>query len=102
MPDPFRIMCTRYAGILEDADHDPMAGSKRLSHTNLSWMLAQVAINCQTWPLDKTGCWLGFVQGCLAMQGLIDVDAERDWSRPILHDYYVSTGIRIPDTLENI
>lgn len=37
------------------------------------------------YPFDKMNRWMGFVQGVLAAQGIIDVDAERDVTRPLLH-----------------
>ena len=34
---------------------------------------------------DKANRWLGFVQGMLTVAGLIQVDAERDYTRPLFH-----------------
>lgn len=39
-------------------------------------------------PFDKLSRWLGFVQGVLAVQGIIDVDEEREFTRPIFHQLY--------------
>lgn len=38
-----------------------------------------------TYPFDKMNRWLGFVQGVLAAKGIIDVDTERSFTRPVLH-----------------
>jgi hypothetical protein len=35
---------------------------------------------------DKANRWLGFVQGILTVGGLIDVDSERDYTRPLFHE----------------
>lgn len=48
--------------------------------------LCNEAINNGTlYPFDKMNRWLGFVQGVLAVVGIIDVDQERDVTRPLLH-----------------
>lgn len=99
MENPFVTLCNRYAVLIKEALIDPCMHSKRLCHPNLLWMLDQIVINETTWPLDKTGRWLGFTQGVMAAQGLIDVDAERDYSRPLFHAYYKSQGKEIPETL---
>ena len=44
-------------------------------------------------PFDKLSRWLGFIQGVLAVQGIIDVDEERDFTRPIFHKLY---GTEVP------
>ena len=41
--------------------------------------------NAHAYPFDKLSRWMGFVQGVLAAQSIIDVDEERDFSRPFLH-----------------
>lgn len=37
------------------------------------------------YPSDKLHRWLGFIQGVLAVTGILDVDEERVFSRPLLH-----------------
>lgn len=34
---------------------------------------------------DKANRWLGFVQGVLTAAGLLDVEVERDHTRPLFH-----------------
>lgn len=46
---------------------------------HLRWMLTQLYGEM---PADKAGRWLGFIQGCLAMRGLISVSEERNFTRP--------------------
>ena len=43
------------------------------------------------YPFDKLNRWLGFVQGVLAVTGVIDVDEEREFSRPLLHAFHEQT-----------
>lgn len=56
--------------------------------------------NVYKWPLDKTNRWIGFMQGVLYAEGLIDIDEERDFSRPLFHQYYEDNGINIPESVE--
>lgn len=44
--------------------------------------------NTNNYPFDKMHRWLGFTQGVLSVMGLIDVDEERDFTRPHLHSYH--------------
>ncbi len=45
---------------------------------------ARRAIECsQEIPLDKLGRWTGYIQGVMAARGWLDVQAERDRTRPI-------------------
>lgn len=75
----------------------------RLSLHNLIWMCqeGQIGLLTGSMPIDKASRWLGFVQGCLTMRGLIDVDEERTFSRPLFHAAYAAEGISIPETREN-
>jgi hypothetical protein len=50
------------------------------------------------WPADKTGRWLGFIQGILFMEGVLDIDTERDATRPIFHEAYEIMGLEKPET----
>ncbi|MFX4299971.1 hypothetical protein [Pseudosulfitobacter pseudonitzschiae] len=93
----------RYRNICQIARvhrEDPFGHDVRLSLENLVWMCTQCISNIATWPDDKTGRWLGFVQGCLAMRGLIDVDRERDITRPMFHAILAEKGIIAPEKTE--
>lgn len=72
----------------------------RTSLTNLEFMLTTM-LDYPSMPIDKTQRWLGFVQGVLAARGLLDVDAERDRTRPIFHAYYRKIGIQPPDSMSS-
>lgn len=67
---------------------------------NLRWMIEHALANIETFPDDKTGRWIGFIQGVLSAQGKLDVNEERDRTRPIFHKAYEATGIAIPATAE--
>ena len=71
------------------------------SPSNLVWMMNTVMSSITSFPDDKTGRWIGFVQGVLTCSGLLDVDSERDFSRPIYHEAYNKSGLNIPPTLNS-
>lgn len=85
------ILFTRYCDIIEQArlsGPDPFAQDARLSLENLAWLCTCAQREGAQLPVDKISRWLGFIQGCLAMRGLVDVDTERDVSRPLFHAAY--------------
>ncbi|MCE6958083.1 hypothetical protein LAZ40_03305 [Cereibacter sphaeroides] len=93
------VLFARYL-VLIDGQDDPLADDPRLSLANLAWMCRIAIEGAASLPVDKISRWLGFVQGCLAMRGLIDVDVERDFSRPLFHGAYAALGIGLPPTME--
>ena len=72
----------------------------RTSPQSLRWLLRRANAEYLTFPIDKTGRWIGFVQGVLALSKYLNVDMERDRTRPILHDAYKRTGQIPPETKE--
>lgn len=79
------ILARRYLSIIamREPDFDTFAHNKRLSLFNLEWMCKEIIIHGEDMSEDKISRWLGFIQGCLAMRGMIDVDEERDTSRAL-------------------
>lgn len=74
-----------------------IAGSTlRTSPENLRWMLDRCVDEITTFPIDKMGRWVGFVQGVLALSGNLDVDEERDRTRHFFHKAYIETDQEIP------
>lgn len=63
----------------------------RCGPNSLQQLCHEAAVNARNYPLDKLCRWLGFVQGVLAVQGIIDVDTERDYTRPLFHRMYGKT-----------
>jgi hypothetical protein len=92
----------RYQDIVRRAqatgEEDPFGQHPRLSLKNLQWMCETAIAMSEDMVDDKASRWLGFVQGCLATRGLIDVDEERDITRPMFHSVYEKDG-GIPDSL---
>lgn len=72
------LLFARYASFIRREGIDE-SDTSRTSLKNLAWM-CQTAIK-EPMSNDKASRWLGFVQGCLAMRGIIDVDEERHYSR---------------------
>lgn len=63
-------------------------GKGKTSREHICWMLNELQEKIDVFPADKTSRWLGFVQGVLAANGRIDVDEERDRTRPLFHEAY--------------
>ena len=74
--------------------------NKRTCPENLRWLLNRVIAEIDTFPLDKIGRWIGFVQGVLAVTDNLDVDEERDRTRHRMQEAYRATGQTVPETME--
>jgi hypothetical protein len=80
------ILFSRYYSIILNAQYmylremPPKCGFYDLRKLCLEGMT-----NTAAYPFDKLCRWIGFVQGVLASVGAIDVDVERDQTRPFLH-----------------
>lgn len=48
---------------------------------------------------DKVSRWLGFVQGVMYSHGLLDINTERDRTRPLFHAAYKKMGLPIPASI---
>jgi len=70
------------------------------SEDRVTKMMEQVVKNCMTWPADKTGRWVGYVQ-CLLIEveKVTTIDTERDFTRPLFHKLYAEMKIDIPVTV---
>lgn len=52
---------------------------------HLAKLCREAIAHGSAYPFDKMNRWLGFVQGVLAAAALVDVESERDATRPLLH-----------------
>ena len=94
-------MFTHYGRVIASfPDEDAWADEPRLSLANLAWMCAEGERLCGAVPIDKVSRWLGFIQGCLCMRGMVDVDVERAVSRPLFHAAYAQEGGVVPPSFE--
>lgn len=90
----------RAAEIMKGTDEVGRRGCAKVRFAHLLKMCEIGAANAGIWPADKTGRWLGYVQGCLAVRGLLDVDAERDLTREDFRAAYALMGLDVPGTIE--
>lgn len=84
---------------LENRYNEMAKGTKYENRIN--GMMEQVVDNFTTWPKDKTGRWVGYVQ-CILIE-VLDVTTiidERNFTRPLFHELYKSQGHSIPASVE--
>jgi len=64
-------------------------------------MMKEVVKNHDSWPKDKTGRWVGYVQ-CLLIEveEVTTTEEERNYTRPLFHKLYETMGYDIPETIE--
>jgi len=74
--------------ILRYSDDKSECSENKCDNRSLQRLCWEVIDNGQQYPYDKVNRWLGFVQGVLAARGVIDVDIERYFTRPLLHSLY--------------
>lgn len=71
--------------------HQCYKTKKKTGITHLIWMCEELLKRgIADFPPDKSGRWIGFVQGCMACRGLLNVDAERDRTRPLYTAAYMN------------
>lgn len=81
---------TRYLSIIESSQTKFENNPVKCSHQHLVNLCNEAINNIEKYPTDKLQRWLGFTQGVLAVMQLIDVDEEREYTRPFLHSYHTS------------
>lgn len=81
--DPiFSTMAKRYLPVLNvQPQNNP---GEPESHQHLAWMLTELVQNT-TMSETKKHRWLGYIQGCMVKDSLLDVKTERDATRPIFN-----------------
>lgn len=78
-----RELITRYIDLLGGISSYNGQGPDKTSNPHLCWMLTHILTMDVT--DTKAHRWLGFVQGVMAVKGLIDVDTERELVRVLLN-----------------
>ncbi len=68
---------------LQDILRTAEFGTETTSAAHLRWMCDELLDNLGTMPADKSGRWIGFIQGVMAANRVLDVDEERNRTRPI-------------------
>lgn len=75
-------------------------GSGEISNIHLLKMCKLLRENVSIWPIDKSNRWLGYIQGVMTTFELLNVNEEREFTRPLFHSYYKENKEQIPITIE--
>ena len=80
---PEVVVANKYIDLLESYDITYEKDENNpTSHPHLLWMLYEIKLD-RYMTHSKKNRWLGYVQGCLVKDGLIDVEDERNETRKI-------------------
>ena len=88
---PAEVLAVLFASYVPLLDTDPAelhGFATTCQGPHLARLCREAIANGSQYPFDKMNRWLGFVQGVLSAAGLIDVDVEREVSRPLLHSLH--------------
>lgn len=85
-----KTLFMRYKSIISNNEETflTMKLPEKCDFIHLNNLVNEAINNLDKYPTDKMHRWLGFIQGVLCVIGLISVDEERDFSRPLLHSYH--------------
>ncbi len=72
----------------------------RFGTAYLRFMIERAKGHVHTWPVDKTSRWIGFIQAALYARGALDIDTERDRTRPFFHQAYTEMGMPWPASVD--
>lgn len=78
-----RELVNRYIDLLGGISSYNGQSTDKTSNPHLCWMLTTILTMYDNDP--KAHRWLGFVQGVMAVKGLIDVDEERELTRVLFN-----------------
>lgn len=81
------ILFQRYKDIIISNPDAFNEQQEKCQYDHLIKLCNEAIDNGINYPTDKLNRWLGFIQGILAHANLINVDIERDYTRPLLHSY---------------
>lgn len=79
------ILFRRYKEIIVERRDEIPQMPQKCAPDHLVRLCNEALDNAQNYPFDKLSRWIGFIQGVLCANGVIDVDEERNYSRPLLH-----------------
>jgi hypothetical protein len=77
------IVSQRYIDLLASKHSISLSSAASTEFEHLTWMLQE--IQKSEMSETKANRWLGYVQGCLTMYGLISVEEEREFTRSIFN-----------------
>lgn len=79
-----------YQAYMIDRNQGGKADADKRSLAYAAWFIDHALERGPELRLDKLARWIGFIQGVLAVNGVIEVDAERDRTRPIFQAAYAT------------
>lgn len=62
--------------------------------------MIEILLKNPNWPDLKIGGWLEHIVTVCIENDITTIDLERNFSRPIKHDYYKRMSIEIPETID--
>lgn len=68
--------------------------------TRIPNMLKTLEENIDNWDRYKFGVWIGCIQTLLITEKITTFEEERDFTRPLHHQYFASIGANIPKTTD--
>lgn len=94
------LMFQRYIDRINNLPPERMDYEGDKSFAHLRWMCQTSIDNIDNHPMDKLHRWMGYVQCGLFWKDALDVNEERDFSRPHFHRAYIALGLRPPPSKE--
>lgn len=76
---------SRYRPLMEKAESINELCPPYCTKSSMLNLIDEAIANVDQYPFDKLNRWLGFIQGVLAVKVVINVEAERDFTRPLFH-----------------
>lgn len=65
----------------------------------IKWMCKTIKTENHRMPIPKIFKWVGFIEGALWAEGILDVDRQRDASRPLIHAIYSHLGYQAVESI---
>ena len=95
MKEIILLLCKRYEKILMEKGDFYVSKEIMYSDSHLLDMITDIRINIDKFPTHKLNTWVGFIQGVMSVSKLIDVNEERDFTRPLFNNYSESLKEKI-------
>ena len=90
----YSILAERYEIIINDYKDDFISYDKYTSKEHILNMLKSFSRNDKDLTIDKASRSFGYIQGILACQGVIDIEYERNHTRPFFQLVYTTHNIK--------
>ena len=84
-------MAAKCRGVLQDSESAESGLPEALHRRHLLWMCDRIEQHAEDWPESKLHRWIGFVQGGLLANGILDLDAAKTMFNEVKDAYGVSS-----------